>query len=90
MHMEEQQRLATKGRTGTASSASSGPPPGSDETWAAWTQRQMNERMAAVSNMGEGMSNLQDNSAAWADDVSKFVSKQKRGLIMGAIKGKFF
>ena len=88
--MEEQQRLAAKGRTGTGSTSSSGPPPGSDETWASWTQRQMNERMAAVSNMGEGMSNLQDNSAGWADDVSKYVNKQKRGLIMGAIKGKFF
>jgi len=50
----------------------------------------MNERMQAVNNMGEGMSNLQDNSAGWAEDVSKFVNKQKRGLVMGAIKGKFF
>jgi len=85
--MEEQQRLAAKRRTGTASS---GPPPDSDESWGAWTQRQMNERMQAVNNMGEGMSNLQDNSAGWAEDVSKFVNKQKRGLVMGAIKGKFF
>jgi syntaxin-binding protein 5 len=35
------------------------------------------------------MNNLQENSAGWADDVNKFVNKQKRGLVMGAVKSKF-
>jgi len=53
-------------------------------------QRQMNERMQNINNLGENMASLENNSAGWSDDVSKFVSKQKRGLVMGAIKGKFF
>jgi syntaxin-binding protein 5 len=39
--------------------------------------------------VSEGMNNLSNNSAGWADDVNKFVGKQKRGLVMGAMKSKF-
>jgi len=53
-------------------------------------QRAMNERMQNLSTMGDSMQNLQDNSAGWAEDVSKFVGKQKRGLVLGAVKSKFF
>lgn len=35
------------------------------------------------------MENLQQNSAGWAQDVNKFVNKQKRGFVLGAVKGKF-
>lgn len=35
------------------------------------------------------MDNLSQNSAGWADDVNKFVGKQKRGFVMGAMKSKF-
>jgi syntaxin-binding protein 5 len=39
--------------------------------------------------MTDNMNNLSANSAGWADDVSKFVGKQKRGFVMGAVKSKF-
>jgi syntaxin-binding protein 5 len=35
------------------------------------------------------MDNLSQSSANWAGDVNKFVSKQKRGFVMGAVKSKF-
>jgi hypothetical protein len=35
------------------------------------------------------MDHLQENSSGWADDVDKFVSKQKRNLVVGGI-GKLF
>jgi hypothetical protein len=35
------------------------------------------------------MDNLSANSAGWADDVNKFVNKQKRGLVTGLVKSKF-
>jgi len=33
--------------------------------------------------MGDGVDRLKENSAGWANDVNKFVSKQKKGLMMG-------
>lgn len=52
-------------------------------------QRQMEERTKNINLMGEGMNNLQESSQAWADDVGKFVNRQKRNMIFGAAKGKF-
>lgn len=48
----------------------------------------MSERTANLNLMGDRMDNLEANSAGWADDVSKYVSRQKKNLIMGAVKGK--
>ena len=39
--------------------------------------------------MGDNMENLSSNSKGWADDVNKYVNKQKRGFVMGAMKSKF-
>jgi len=63
---------------------------GQDDSYWGSMQRAMNERMQNLSTMGDSMQNLQDNSAGWAEDVSKFVGKQKRGLVLGAVKSKFF
>lgn len=52
-------------------------------------QRQMQERTQNLNLMGDSMQNLQENSQGWADDVSKFVGKQKRNLVMGAAKSRF-
>lgn len=60
----------------------------SSETWSAYMSRQMSERTANLNLMGDRMDNLEANSAGWADDVSKYVSKQKKNFIMGAVKGK--
>ena len=51
-------------------------------------QRQINERTEKLSIVNDGMQSLHDNSQGWADDVSKYVAKQKRNLVLGAVKGK--
>lgn len=60
-----------------------------NEGWGAWASRQFNERTEKLNAVGDSMDNLQQNSAGWANDVNKFVNKQKRGLVLGAVKGKF-
>ncbi|RMZ70549.1 snare-dependent exocytosis [Pyrenophora seminiperda CCB06] len=59
------------------------------EGWGAWATRQLNERTEKLNIVGDSMDNLSQNSAGWADDVNKFVGKQKRGFVMGAMKSKF-
>lgn len=72
-----------------ASSSSAAAAAGQDEGYWAYMQRQVQERTEKLGVMGDGMQNLQDNSANWAQDVSSFVAKQKRNLVLGAVKGKF-
>lgn len=83
---EEQRRR--EGRAGGAAAASSAAA-GGQEGWGAWATRQLNERTEKLNLVGDSMDNLQQNSAGWADDVNKFVAKQKRGMVMGAVKSKF-
>ncbi len=40
--------------------------------------------------LGDNMDNLQDHSQGWADDVGKYISKQKRNIVLGGLKSKFF
>ena len=87
--LNERDRLAAGRPASSASAAAAAAAGQGDEGYWAYMQRQMNERMENLSTMGDGMQNLQENSAGWADDVSKFVSKQKRGLVLGAVKGRF-
>ena len=54
-----------------------------------WAQRNISERTEKLNIMGDSMDNLQKNSSGFADDVGKYVQKQKRGLVMGAMKSKF-
>jgi len=75
---EEQQRLAAN-RPGASKAAISQ----SDEGYWAYMQRQVQERTEKLSMMGDGMQNLEENSAGWASDVSNFVNKQKRGAVTG-------
>ena len=60
-----------------------------EEGWGAWASRQLNERTEKLNIVGDSMDNLSQNSAGWANDVNKFVGKQKRGFVMGAMKSKF-
>jgi hypothetical protein len=60
-----------------------------EEGWGAWASRTLNERTEKLGLAGDGMEQLSSNSKGWADDVNKFVGKQKRGLVMGAVKSKF-
>jgi syntaxin-binding protein 5 len=52
-------------------------------------QRQMQERTQNMNLLGDSVNNLEETSAKWADDASKYVSKTKKNLVMGAVKGKF-
>lgn len=91
---EEQHRRANKAAT-PASSSSAYPSypthqaPPAQEGWGAWASRQFNERTEKLNAVGDSMDNLSANSAGWADDVNKFVNKQKRGLVTGLVKSKF-
>jgi syntaxin-binding protein 5 len=77
-------------RTMTSSSSGSNPRAGtSQEGWGEYLTRQLNERTEKLNIMGDSMDNLQEQSQGWADDVSKYISKQKRNLVLGTIKGKF-
>jgi syntaxin-binding protein 5 len=83
---DEASRLAA---SRTPASASTSTAQGSNEGWGAYMQRQLQERTEKLNIMGDSMASLEDNSQGWADDVSKFVSKQKRGAVTGLIKHKF-
>lgn len=92
----EQQRHAdvranNRGKTASSAEYPSYPTQVSptQEGWGAWASRQFNERTEKLNAVGDSMDSLQQNSAGWADDVNKFVAKQKRGLVMGAMKSKF-
>lgn len=60
------------------------------ESWGQYLTRQLNERTEKLNMMGDGMDNLQQQSQGWAEDVNKFMNKQKRNVIMGGLKSKFF
>ncbi|KAL7918194.1 lethal giant larvae like, C-terminal domain-containing protein [Trichoderma austrokoningii] len=62
----------------------------SKEGWGDYLTRQLNERTEKLNLMGDTMYTLQEQSEGWADDVSKFVGRQKRSMVMGAISSKFF
>lgn len=74
------------GVAGVAGSSSSTQPEG----WGDYLTRQLNERTEKLNIMGDTMDNLQENSQGWANDVNKFVNKQKRNMFMGSLKSKFF
>ncbi|KAH7055505.1 lethal giant larvae like, C-terminal-domain-containing protein [Macrophomina phaseolina] len=85
---EEERAARRQAAEGSAAGAAAGDA-GNDEGYWAYLQRQMNERTEKLNIMGDNMERLQDNSAGFASDVQKFVAKQKRGFVMGAVKSKF-
>jgi syntaxin-binding protein 5 len=64
-------------------------PSRSTEGWGEYMTRQLNERTEKLNLMGDGIDRVQENTEGWADDVSRYVSKQKRNLLLGSITGKF-
>ena len=54
-----------------------------DEGYWAYMQRQVQERTERLNVMGDSMERLEESSAGWADDVSKYVRNQKRKAVMG-------
>ncbi|KAL2880794.1 Lethal(2) giant larvae sro7 [Colletotrichum sp. CLE4] len=63
---------------------------GSNEGWGDYLTRQLNERTEKLNIMNDSMDSLQNQSQGWADDVGKYINKQKRNVVLGGIKGKFF
>lgn len=62
----------------------------SNEGWGDYLTRQLNERTEKLNIMGDNMEGLQEQSQGWANDVNKYISKQKRSFVMGSLKSKFF
>lgn len=81
----EEERLARGG-------SGSGRAPGtqSSEGWGDYMTRQLNERTQKLGIVEDSTDKMLDNSQGWAEDVNKFVSKQKRNMLIGGITGKFF
>lgn len=82
---EQEARLA-RGGPGAGSSGAGA----SNEGWGEYLTRQLNERTEKLNMMGDNMESLNDQSQGWADDVNKFIGKQKRNVVMGGLKSKFF
>lgn len=61
----------------------------SDETYWAYMQRQVQERTERLGIAGDNMERLEESSSGWAEDVNKFVSSQKKKMVLGAIGSKF-
>lgn len=59
-----------------------------DEGYWAYMQRQVQERTERLGITDDNMGRLEENSSGWANDVGKFVQKQKRQMVMGAIGSK--
>lgn len=60
------------------------------EGWGEYLSRQINERTEKLTIVDDAMNRLQESSQGWADDVNKFVKKQKRDAALGAVKKSFF
>lgn len=80
--------ITTGGTTsiGAGGVAGAGAGAENDEGYWAYMSRQLNERAERLGIVSEGVDRLESNSAGWVDDVSKFVGKQKRGLMLGALR----
>ncbi|KAK1527320.1 uncharacterized protein CCOS01_07582 [Colletotrichum costaricense] len=63
---------------------------GSNEGWGDYLTRQLNERTEKLNIMSDNMDSLQNQSQGWADDVGKYINKQKRNVVLGGLKSKFF
>ena len=85
--MVEQMRIQQQQSRGAGSST---PTPGtapasqSGEGYWAYMQRQIQERTERLNVMGDSIDKLEESSSNWADDVNKFVSKQKKKAVMGS------
>ncbi|KAI5863600.1 lethal giant larvae like, C-terminal-domain-containing protein [Durotheca rogersii] len=62
---------------------------GSQEGWGDYLTRQLNERTEKLNLVNDSLDSAANASQKWADEVGKFVSQQKRNILLGGIKGKF-
>ncbi|KAI1809182.1 lethal giant larvae like, C-terminal-domain-containing protein [Poronia punctata] len=66
-----------------------GPSSHGQEGWGDYLTRQLNERTEKLNIVNDGLENLSASSQKWSEDASKFVSSQKRKMILGSITSKF-
>ncbi|KAI0974694.1 lethal giant larvae like, C-terminal-domain-containing protein [Xylaria arbuscula] len=69
--------------------ARAGPSSPSQEGWGDYLTRQLNERTEKLNILNDGMDNVATSSQKWSDDASKFVSDQKRKMLLGSLTSKF-
>ena len=79
-----EQRTARSGGGGTTAGGS-----GSQEGWGDYLTRQINERTEKLNIMGDSVDKLQQSASGWAEDVDKYVNKQKRSFLLGGLKKSF-
>ncbi|KYK60773.1 SNARE-dependent exocytosis protein [Drechmeria coniospora] len=84
------EQRAARGGGAASAAAVAGAAAAGQESWGQYLSRQLNERTEKLNSIGDGMDNLQQQSQGWADDVNKYISKQKRNLVVGSLKSKFF
>ena len=82
MRSDEQEKRLANLQTPSTSTAAAGSAQSQEGYWA-YMQRQVQERTENLNFMGDSMDKAEDNSAKWANDVNKFVSKQKKKAVMG-------
>lgn len=80
----QEQRIARSGGAGGPAGSTG------QEGWGEYLTRQLNERTERLNIMNDSMESMSEQSAGWADDVSKYVSKQKKSMVLGGLKSKFF
>lgn len=61
---------------------------GADETYWGYMQRQVQERTERLGIANDSMDRTAESASDWSEGVSKFVAKQKRQMVMGAISSK--
>lgn len=81
MRTEEQVRRVANRQAATSPSASSASGRQEEGYWA-YMQRQVQERTENLNIMGDSMDRLEDTSASYANDVNKYVGKQKKKAVM--------
>ena len=86
--LEQMRELEIQERRGRPQAGVAGQGAGGQEGYWAYMQRQVQERTERLGFMDEGMGRLEETSGGWADDVGKFVKKQKRQMVLGAVGGK--
>ncbi|KAI3325365.1 lethal giant larvae like, C-terminal-domain-containing protein [Xylariaceae sp. AK1471] len=69
--------------------ARAGPSSPSQEGWGDYLTRQLNERTEKLNIMDDSMGNISASSQKWSEDASKFVSSQKRKMLLGSVTSKF-
>ncbi len=73
----------------TARTGRPAPPDPSQEGWAAYMQRQIQERTEQLGLAENGMDRAAESSGNFSDSVSGFVAKQKRAAAMGYLGKQF-